>query len=694
MVRWITWATLALVVAVVAAFDAPVVRADGGHSHFRFGHITWEQVSGNTVDFTFVFGARANGYGNGVVDPVFGVTVFNCPTCAPGAFAGVGDVIDETIGGTFFCFGDGACTGQLQFKVFFVNAADNWLLARALEPGSATDETLTHGYGSAGPFTAFIDTCCRISGAAPPNAHINNPDGGYRLETIVNLNQTSASPRSLLPAIVDCPQDDVCSFFVTAVDPDGQPLRWRFSASGEASSFSTFIQPGPPQAPNAASVDANSGLYSWNTTGATLGPVGFQTLYSTQVTIEDLDGAGNVASKSAIDFFIRLVPGQPPVVPPQSPTINPCGLTLTVAEGNLLQFTMTASDPDAGDLVTLGVIDLPAGAAFPIPAPGNPVSSTFSWTPAPGQAGSYMVVFTATDSSGISAPPCVVAIVVEEAPALRYLATGDSVACGEDLQPEGEDCPFPSGPQPYPDHLCDKLQTLDSYECKNISVSGATSTDYVVSQLPQAIVGTETPRLVTVTIGGNDWFGFLTQMPQIFDECRQFVSMLLHVPLADKARLLEACITARAVRAFAFSYTLLTENLNTILEGLSANPNMIVIVSNYYNPLSGATGFRARTASLIGAALVAPLNLAIENTVGAWHDAFGERIQIADIKRQFEGHGVGSTDPWIVQTDEVFGVPWGIHPNEAGHICIANVIWEVSKSTLGSSEMPASDPCP
>lgn len=411
---------VALVLALSASPRVPSAQADEEHTHFRFGHITWEQVSGNTVDFNFVFGARANGYGNGVFDPEFGVTVFNCPTCAPGAFAGVGDVIDETIGATAFCFGDGACTGQLQFKVLpdGVDPAGNWLLARALEPGSSSDETLTHTYASTGPFTAFIDTCCRISPATFPNAHINNPSGGYRIETIVDLAQTSASPQGLLPpAIIDCPQDDLCSFFVTAVDPDGQPLRWRFSSSSEAGGF--FVQPGPPDATNAASIDPNTGLYTWDTTGATLGPAGFQTLYSTQVTIEDLDGGGNVASKSAIDFFIRLVEGDPPEVEPQSPEINPCGLTLTVTEGNLLEFTMVADDADAEDVITLGVIELPPGASFPIPAPANPVSSTFSWTPAAGQAGSYIVVFTATDSTGLNAPPCGVAIVVEPAPTLE-----------------------------------------------------------------------------------------------------------------------------------------------------------------------------------------------------------------------------------------------------------------------------------
>src|SRR5206468_8050957 len=106
----------------------------------------------------------------------------------------------------------------------------------------------------------------------------------------------------------------LCSFLVPGADPNGDPLNFRLSTLAEASSFFpasacpfTFCQPGSPFAPNAASI-SSTGLYTWDTTGATLGPPGFNTLYSTQVTIEDLDAAGNVKSKVAVDFFIQLVP--------------------------------------------------------------------------------------------------------------------------------------------------------------------------------------------------------------------------------------------------------------------------------------------------------------------------------------------------------------------------------------------------
>ncbi|MDW7712434.1 MAG: PKD domain-containing protein, partial [Deferrisomatales bacterium] len=70
----------------------------------------------------------------------------------------------------------------------------------------------------------------------------------------------------------------------------------------------------------------------------------------------------------------------------QPPVLDPVG-NKTIAEGQLLSFTVSASDPD-GDPVTITATPLPAGAAFN--------GTTFSWTPTFTQAGIYQVTFTAT----------------------------------------------------------------------------------------------------------------------------------------------------------------------------------------------------------------------------------------------------------------------------------------------------------
>lgn len=65
----------------------------------------------------------------------------------------------------------------------------------------------------------------------------------------------------------------------------------------------------------------------------------------------------------------------------------------TGAEGALLEFTVSATDPD-GDAITLSAKDLPQGAAF------DAATGIFSWTPGFEQAGSYTVSFITTDAKG------------------------------------------------------------------------------------------------------------------------------------------------------------------------------------------------------------------------------------------------------------------------------------------------------
>jgi hypothetical protein len=72
------------------------------------------------------------------------------------------------------------------------------------------------------------------------------------------------------------------------------------------------------------------------------------------------------------------------------PILDPIG-NKTVNEGELLEFTITATDPD-GDILTYSVSNLPTGASF------DPGTQTFSWIPDFTQAGSYYgIYFEVTD---------------------------------------------------------------------------------------------------------------------------------------------------------------------------------------------------------------------------------------------------------------------------------------------------------
>lgn len=378
-----------------------IIADPANATHFRYGHYSWRPVGGTTIEVTLQNAFRRNGY------PCIDTTTLGIKACSPGdGLPQVGDVIEESIGGTRFEWGDGTSVGSpdggpLLYVVRAIDPANNSLFGFALDPDRlpAIDTTLSHTYAVTGNFTAFTDSCCRISASEGVNEHVNNPDGSYRVETVINVGTTNDSAISVLPPIVRCPIDTLCRFQVPVTDPDNDPVRFRLSTSAEATGFAGFVQPGPPDAPNAASIDPTTGIYTWETTGATraTNPAN-NTLYSTQVTIED------PTSKAALDFFIQLAPPDPtpPVItpPPGSPPV--CGRTELFTVGNTKSFDVLASDPDAGDTVTLNVAALPVGAVMApsLPVTGNPLSSTFSWAPQPEQAGRHVVNFTAASSAG------------------------------------------------------------------------------------------------------------------------------------------------------------------------------------------------------------------------------------------------------------------------------------------------------
>ncbi|MCB0323607.1 MAG: putative Ig domain-containing protein [Bdellovibrionales bacterium] len=77
-----------------------------------------------------------------------------------------------------------------------------------------------------------------------------------------------------------------------------------------------------------------------------------------------------------------------------APTITNPG-TKTVAEGQLLSFTVQATDSD-GDTLTYSITSLPAGAVF------GASTGSFSWVPSGSQSGSYSLTVTVRDPAGAS----------------------------------------------------------------------------------------------------------------------------------------------------------------------------------------------------------------------------------------------------------------------------------------------------
>jgi len=123
---------------------------------------------------------------------------------------------------------------------------------------------------------------------------------------------------------------------------------------------------------------------------------GVSTPYSGQIT-------GSGPDCGAFEYGIPAWTAGHSDAGPRPPTISQIG-DQQVAEGHLLVFTVTASEPD-GDAVSLEAAGLPDGASF------NPNTGLFSWTPTSSQLGSCSVAFTAADKDGTDAVTVAITVV-------------------------------------------------------------------------------------------------------------------------------------------------------------------------------------------------------------------------------------------------------------------------------------------
>jgi Ca2+-binding RTX toxin-like protein len=351
----------AVMVAALLTIGRVATTAEvAGATHYRANQLSWHKTGPTTAEFHYSGSWRCSAF------------------FIPCSSASIGD----TFVPDFTDFGDGGSASN----TLEVTAIDT------LNDVVSGEVEFDHDYGTAATaFTASVDTCCRLS--AP--LHRNNPDGNFRIETLVDLGKTTASPVSSISPIVDCAKNAVCQFFVPAFDPDGQDLRYRFSAPAEDG---FMVQPGPPSATNAATIDATTGQYSWDTTGASENPSG-DSFFSTQVTVENVVN-NVVVSRIAVDFFIRLGTGsnnQAPVFVSPTPAD---GTTYNVNVGQTVTFDTKATDADSGDTVTMGMIGKPADATYTTSA-GNPATGTFTWTPS--ATGTTLLILNAQDNHGLGA---------------------------------------------------------------------------------------------------------------------------------------------------------------------------------------------------------------------------------------------------------------------------------------------------
>lgn len=372
-----SFARLPLLIGVVALFAAGAMLAladEAEASHYRYGTLNWAPTDNpNEVCFGGAQVWRASWFGS----PAVG-TIISTP-----------DVITTGDGGSV----------QPYMVVTSYNAVGDWLFADLVASDGSPCISYTYATpNNGGPaWTAKWTACCRIGYGTSGFAHINNANLDQTLETRVDLSSGNSSPQTNLPPINPCPFPGVCTFAVPAIDADGDLLSYRLSTRQETGS--SFKQPGAPRAPNAASIDAATGVVTWDTTGAS-SDASYRPVYSMQVMVQD------GATKTPVDFFIELVPAgtEIPYWLPESA----CGTTIRSGVGVPIQFDVAAMSDDAGRTVALNHLGIPSSASFPIPSQGNTVASTFTWTPSIADAGPKLLTFTATDDLGYLAANCAV----------------------------------------------------------------------------------------------------------------------------------------------------------------------------------------------------------------------------------------------------------------------------------------------
>ncbi|MEE8404773.1 MAG: T9SS type A sorting domain-containing protein [candidate division Zixibacteria bacterium] len=140
--------------------------------------------------------------------------------------------------------------------------------------------------------------------------------------------------------------------------------------------------------------------------------------------------AWNLFDSSKATVTVVVDTTQPPPPPPgDAPVISfPQGSFHVIEQAQTVTFSVTATDPNPGDIVELKANNIPANATFNTVVGSNSVTGNFSFTPDVTQEGTFVVQFVATDDGGASSTANA-SISVE---ALQFDRLFSSSAAGQD----------------------------------------------------------------------------------------------------------------------------------------------------------------------------------------------------------------------------------------------------------------------
>jgi hypothetical protein len=207
----------------------------------------------------------------------------------------------------------------------------------------------TPAYGQAGSYT--------VSFSVVDNG---TPQLSDSKTVSITVGATNRAPVLSVPGAQAVNEAQALTFNVSATDPDsGQTLT--YSASG---------------LPTGASFNAATRTFSWTPAYGQAGT------YSISFSVVD-SGSPPLSDTQTVAVSVNHV-NRPPVLAAIG--------NKSIAEGQALTFTLSATDPDSGETLTYSATGLPSGATF------DPQTATFTWTPDYDQNGTYPnITFTVTD---------------------------------------------------------------------------------------------------------------------------------------------------------------------------------------------------------------------------------------------------------------------------------------------------------
>lgn len=429
-------------------------------SHYRYGDISWEDVGGNTVEFTVKQGWRTTFFYSSPSEP------------------DVGDTVNLGFWANFN-FGDGQST-RMPLTITSVNESEDWFFAEA---------TFTHTYSSPGNYLANYENCCRIW------ATQNTSSDSYRNETEVIVGDGDNSPVTTVPPIINLPEGQTdATYQVPAVHPDGDSIGYRLANFPEWRGTSQ---------PSGLSI-SQDGLITFDTENTSEGE-----LYDVAVVI------GDAQTKTIADFLIRIVDQQQATDPfflydedlPSNEEGTPAdGKTFEVTAGENISFPVKATDTSQQNLdVSISAVGAPPGANFSpdLPVTGDTAETTFDWTPTTNDLGSNVINFTAENDFGLQTSTSV-SINVDECddPQLSCQNTSITLDDGEaTLEPNmvvdnfQEDC-----------EITDTTLSQFSFDCSEIG-------DHPVNLTFEDKKGNSASCEATVTVVGDEPSVSITSSP-------------------------------------------------------------------------------------------------------------------------------------------------------------------------------------